>query len=208
MVRWELVAGLVASLTSLALVTLVALRRKAHRTEGATVDSTATATVATTSPTSGSVNGTDTADMTCGACGSKVDSESHDIHRKCGMPLPMSEMFLIAVLVLLLVRTGALLGHTSEEQVKSGILPAEQVEGHVLLCFFSVSLLLVIFVCFSPQKASSKMINRCEVSTFRWFGTSKSSCDVFWWCFVLVARTYKNRSSLPMELGPPPFSVV
>ena len=71
------------------------------------------------------------------------------VARLSSVPLPVVEIILMAVLVTLLVRAGALVGQTSEEQVKSGILPAEQVVWNfqkflrcilVVLCFTSACL--------------------------------------------------------------------
>jgi hypothetical protein len=126
MVRWDLVAG-----SSLALTALLLLRKGSRHSgsgkdqgEAAVSDEETVETVETVE--NAGDDGNDGGNGTDGTDGTD-SSETEDPKEKRLLPLPVVEMVLIAVLVTLLVRGGALLGHTSEEQVKSGILPAEQV---------------------------------------------------------------------------------
>lgn len=124
MVRWDLVAG-----SSLALAALLLLRSNSQRSSGKSRDredreASDVETVETVEPAE--THGTENAGDADGH-GTDTDSENPEDPQEKRLPLPVLEMVLIAILVTLLVRGGALLGHTSEEQVKSGILPAEQV---------------------------------------------------------------------------------
>lgn len=146
MVRWGLVAG-----SSLALTALLLLRKNSRQSGSngkdqaeAASDEETMETVETHGTNAGD-DGNDAGNGTDGTDGTG-SSETEDPEEKRLLPLPVVEMVLIAVLVMLLVRGGALLGHTSEEQVKSGILPAEQVVWNfqkflrcilVVLCFTS-----------------------------------------------------------------------
>lgn len=143
MVRWDLVAG-----SSLALAALLLLRSNSQRSSGKSRDredreASDVETVETVEPAE--THGTENAGDADGH-GTDTDSENPEDPQEKRLPLPVLEMVLIAILVTLLVRGGALLGHTSEEQVKSGILPAEQVVWNfqkflrcilVVLCFTS-----------------------------------------------------------------------
>ena len=122
MVRWDLVAASSVALTALLLLRRAKGSQKAQGSNGKAqeVSDEETETVEATEVAG---DGND------GGNGTDSTSETEDPEEKRLLPLPVVEMVLIAVLVTLLVRGGALLGHTSEEQVKSGILPAEQVHN-------------------------------------------------------------------------------
>ena len=127
MVRWGLVAG-----SSLALTALLLLRKNSRQSGSngkdqaeAASDEETMETVETHGTNAGddgndAGNGTDGTDGTDGT----GSSETEDPEEKRLLPLPVVEMVLIAVLVMLLVRGGALLGHnirgTGEEWHSAG----------------------------------------------------------------------------------------
>ncbi|CAK9091946.1 Uncharacterized protein SCF082_LOCUS43293 [Durusdinium trenchii] len=84
-------------------------------------------------------------------------------------PLPSVEIGLMAFLFTLLVRAGALVGQTSEEQAKSGILPAEQIVWN----FQKLLRCMLVVLCFT-----SAFLQKHKL--FEWVEGSSSSSSSSW----------------------------